>query len=143
MYYLCRLSGWRSTLFNAGTHVAPWCVRMFFFFFFFNDTATTEIYTLSLHDALPISVLAPSEASLDALADTLAKARRPLLWLGGGARHAVAAVQRLKALGFGIVSTGQGRGIVAEDDPASLGAYNIQRSEERRVGEECRFRWSP
>src|SRR5256885_16668461 len=30
----------------------------FFFFFFFNDTATTEIYTLSLHDALPISSLA-------------------------------------------------------------------------------------
>src|SRR2546430_9032809 len=27
---------------------------MFIFFFFFNDTATTEIYTLSLHDALPI-----------------------------------------------------------------------------------------
>src|SRR5687768_18601632 len=26
----------------------------FLFFFFFNDTATTEIYTLSLHDALPI-----------------------------------------------------------------------------------------
>src|SRR2546422_10504014 len=29
-------------------------VSFFFFFFFFNDTATTEIYTLSLHDALPI-----------------------------------------------------------------------------------------
>src|SRR2546430_12515974 len=29
--------------------------RMLFCFFFFNDTATTEIYTLSLHDALPIS----------------------------------------------------------------------------------------
>src|SRR6266850_5994589 len=28
---------------------------IFFFFFFFNDTATTEIYTLSLHDALPTS----------------------------------------------------------------------------------------
>src|SRR5258705_6158922 len=28
-------------------------------FFFFNDTATTEIYTLSLHDALPISDLSP------------------------------------------------------------------------------------
>src|SRR5256885_8520526 len=28
---------------------------LFFIFFFFNDTATTEIYTLSLHDALPIS----------------------------------------------------------------------------------------
>src|SRR3989442_11270933 len=33
-----------------------------FFFFFFNDTATTEIYTLSLHDALPIS----RRAALDA-----------------------------------------------------------------------------
>src|SRR3712207_6997229 len=29
-----------------------------FIYFFFNDTATTEIYTLSLHDALPISALA-------------------------------------------------------------------------------------
>src|SRR5258708_32609628 len=41
------------------------CVLFFFefmpilsFFFFFNDTATTEIYTLSLHDALPIYELA-------------------------------------------------------------------------------------
>src|SRR5574340_1727088 len=30
------------------------CVAYIFSFFFFNDTATTEIYTLSLHDALPI-----------------------------------------------------------------------------------------
>jgi len=30
-------------------------------FFFFNDTATTEIYTLSLHDALPISRMERSE----------------------------------------------------------------------------------
>ena len=29
-------------------------MRMVVVFFFFNDTATTEIYTLSLHDALPI-----------------------------------------------------------------------------------------
>src|SRR2546422_9043034 len=42
-----------------------------FFFFFFNDTATTEIYTLSLHDALPIcSELKAqlSRAKADALA---------------------------------------------------------------------------
>src|SRR5256885_16664971 len=32
----------------------------FLFFFFFNDTATTEIYTLSLHDALPILIAAIS-----------------------------------------------------------------------------------
>src|SRR3712207_9310493 len=44
----------------------------FFLFFFFNDTATTEIYTLSLHDALPISVIiAKTEAP-------------PQHWLAGG-----------------------------------------------------------
>src|SRR5256885_12909238 len=34
-----------------------------FFFFFFNDTATTEIYTLSLHDALPIWVAVAIDSS--------------------------------------------------------------------------------
>src|SRR5258708_29502476 len=32
-------------------------------FFFFNDTATTEIYTLSLHDALPISIGRPTSCA--------------------------------------------------------------------------------
>src|SRR2546422_4850728 len=32
------------------------CALLLSLFFFFNDTATTEIYTLSLHDALPISI---------------------------------------------------------------------------------------
>src|SRR6266436_10326424 len=36
----------------------------FFFFFFFNDTATTEIYTLSLHDALPILAYGPRDKRL-------------------------------------------------------------------------------
>src|SRR5258707_15275072 len=35
-------------------NLCPSTNRLIFFFFFFNDTATTEIYTLSLHDALPI-----------------------------------------------------------------------------------------
>src|SRR2546425_8947451 len=35
-----------------------------FFFFFFNDTATTEIYTLSLHDALPILFLLEATPAL-------------------------------------------------------------------------------
>ncbi len=77
--------------------------------------------------------LAPAEialpqsnaAELDALADRLAGARRPLLWLGGGGRHAGDAVRRLMALGFGVVTSVQGRGIVPEDDPRSLGAFNL------------------
>src|SRR2546430_4172937 len=38
-------------------------------FFFFNDTATTEIYTLSLHDALPISVAASGRSDMEPAAD--------------------------------------------------------------------------
>ncbi len=72
-------------------------------------------------------VVAPPDArAVDRLADALAQARRPLLWLGGGARGAGAAVARLLALGFGVVTSTQGRGIVAEDHPLSLGAYNLQ-----------------
>src|SRR3712207_8257508 len=40
-------------------------------FFFFNDTATTEIYTLSLHDALPISHIRSAEDVLPAVAAVL------------------------------------------------------------------------
>src|SRR5256885_13718323 len=47
------LVGAMCCVFTAESHL------FFFLFFFFNDTATTEIYTLSLHDALPISGPAP------------------------------------------------------------------------------------
>src|SRR3954466_13388354 len=46
-HYYSALTHTLCRLFSAATSI-------FFFFFFFNDTATTEIYTLSLHDALPI-----------------------------------------------------------------------------------------
>src|SRR3712207_7767558 len=44
-------------------------------FFFFNDTATTEIYTLSLHDALPISGALQAEAEGDAGLDVAPRSR--------------------------------------------------------------------
>src|SRR6267378_8553663 len=53
--------------------------RFLFFFFFFNDTATTEIYTLSLHDALPISSLMRRQlpAITHRLQQTLDKLQKP------------------------------------------------------------------
>ncbi|MDP5008288.1 MAG: hypothetical protein NWQ13_04720, partial [Glaciimonas sp.] len=60
-----------------------------------------------------------------------ASAKRPLLWLGGGARGAGKAVERLMKLGFGIVSSVQGRGIVPEDHAMTLGAYNVQAGVEK------------
>src|SRR3712207_8277874 len=51
---------------------------MITFLFFFNDTATTEIYTLSLHDALPIFLLQRPEAAVQG---------QPEAPPGGPARH--------------------------------------------------------
>src|SRR6266511_6099108 len=64
-----------------------------FFFFFFNDTATTEIYTLSLHDALPIDV----PRAPDATRRESVVLSRTVTWPpphGGRGRHRAAASDR-------------------------------------------------
>src|SRR2546425_269056 len=76
--------------------------------FFFNATATTEIYSLSLHVALPISASLFSPASCSPQ-------------LAGSATPCSATVS-LTATGSAVAGS---------------------RSEERRVGKECRSRWSP
>ncbi|MBL0151734.1 MAG: thiamine pyrophosphate-binding protein [Ideonella sp.] len=75
---------------------------------------------------VPVQPLQPSAASVDLLAQRLQSARRPLLWLGGGARGAGTAVDRFVKMGWAIVSSVQGRGIVPEDHPATLGSFNLQ-----------------
>src|SRR3712207_9417232 len=55
-------------------------------FFFFNDTATTEIYTLSLHDALPISEL-EIQRELSALAGKNHPLNSGPSFLGAGSYH--------------------------------------------------------
>src|SRR3989442_10925997 len=49
------------------------------FFFFFNDTATTEIYTLSLHDALPISIIIAAVIVVTTL-QAIIGSQEELLW---------------------------------------------------------------
>ncbi|WP_433705555.1 thiamine pyrophosphate-binding protein [Paraburkholderia sacchari] len=78
-----------------------------------------------------LTTLTHDDARVEQLANELAKAKRPLLWLGGGTRHARAAVERLVALGFGVVTSVQGRGVLPEDHPATLGAFNVSPSVER------------
>ncbi|MDR5815368.1 MULTISPECIES: thiamine pyrophosphate-binding protein [unclassified Caballeronia] len=78
-----------------------------------------------------LTTLTHDDARVQELANALAKARRPLLWLGGGARHARAAVERLVALGFGVVTSVQGRGVLPEDHSATLGAFNVSEPVER------------
>src|SRR5688572_31059019 len=67
-------------------------------YFFFNDTATTEIYTLSLHDALPISYLPPDKQKFRSAAFTpdglkvVAAAEQRLMVLDADSQEELAAV---------------------------------------------------
>src|SRR2546428_9679972 len=65
---------------------------MWFLFFFFNDTATTEIYTLSLHDALPISLGPAARAPRRGRGGAAPAGRR-----GSHARVAPAATRRSRS----------------------------------------------
>src|SRR5256886_8826139 len=72
-------------------------------FFFFNDTATTEIYTLSLHDALPISPIVflggPDKAQV-AILDEVQQGKAATLILLGDVDHQSEIGDDEKALGF-------------------------------------------
>ena len=80
-------------------------------------------------DLLPprIEPMSADPSKLDQLFERLKDAKRPLLWLGGGARHAQEAVHRFVKLGFGVVTSVQGRGIIDEGHPSTLGSYNLQK----------------
>ena len=74
---------------------------------------------------LPVPISHPEAVALDQLADRLAAAKRPLLWLGGGARHAREGAMHLVEGGVGVVTSVNGRGIVPEDHPLTLVAFNM------------------
>ncbi len=87
--------------------------------------AETEAKSTTLSLALP-----PGGRGLTALVEKLRTAKRPLLWCGGGARGAADAVLRLVNLGFGVVTSANGRGVLPETHAASLGAFNVLPSAE-------------
>lgn len=63
----------------------------------------------------------PTSAELDELAVRVAAAKRPMLWLGNGAKGAGEAAARLLGLGFCMVSSFNGRGTMPDDHPQNLG----------------------
>jgi len=72
-----------------------------------------------------ISPPVPDPALLDAVAELILNARRPMLWLGGGARGASHEATQLVERGFGAVTSTQGRAVVPEGHSRSLGAFNM------------------
>jgi acetolactate synthase-1/2/3 large subunit len=63
----------------------------------------------------------PTGAELDELAARVMAAKRPLLWLGNGAKQAGSAAAKLLDMGFGMVTSFNGRATVPEDHPRNLG----------------------
>src|SRR2546430_16505572 len=102
--------------------------------FFFNDTATTEIYTLSLHDALPIFTVATQQFTL-----TVSPT--------GTGSGTVTSGDGLINCGATCSATYNSSSVVTLTAAAASGStftsWSGCRSEERRVGKECRSRWSP
>jgi acetolactate synthase-1/2/3 large subunit len=73
----------------------------------------------------PITPQAADPAALDALAELVRHARRPMLWLGGGARDAGGAAVDLAERGFAVVCSANGRAVVPETHRHTLGAFNM------------------
>src|SRR5687767_15995226 len=90
--------------------------------YFFNDASPTEIYTLSLHDALPISIGKHTKSHRTASGDHLAR------WIGGDYR----------GTGNHLQSSERGG---RRWQSCDFWCACQWRSEERRVGKECRSRW--
>jgi acetolactate synthase I/II/III large subunit len=83
--------------------------------------------TLATITPLQIQPLQPNSKAIIAIAQRLKTCKRPLLWLGGGARQAGKQVQRFVDMGWGVVTSVQGRGVVDETHAANLGAFNLQK----------------
>jgi acetolactate synthase-1/2/3 large subunit len=64
-------------------------------------------------------------ALIEELTELVCRAKRPMLWLGGGARAAGAPALELVRRGFAVVTSTNGRAVVPEDHPRTLGAYNM------------------
>ena len=76
-----------------------------------------ELATLRL--AIPIANPGDAE-TLDEIASRLKAAKRPLLWVGNGAKFAGTSVARLVDLGIPVITSWNGRGVLPEDHPMSL-----------------------
>ena len=91
------------------------------------DIQRTRIPRPATLDSLRLPVPSPqppTEEAVEALAAMTLDARRPILWLGSGARDAGRAAARLAERGIPVVTSWKGRGVLPEDHDMTLGALN-------------------
>lgn len=83
----------------------------------------------------PLSPPEPPESVISALAESVMRARRPLLWVGGGALECADAVRRLADAGVMVISSAHGRGILPDNHPRSLRAFHNSPSVEALIAQ--------
>src|SRR5689334_24904600 len=120
------------------------------YLFFFNDTATTEIYALSLHDALPI--YGNKTTNLTSKEAKMGKVMRHTLGASLNIRHNLSSSKGPKPLQLKLLTTYIPKTSAftlafstsqrLRTTRASARTFFTFRSEERRVGKECKSRWS-
>lgn len=88
------------------------------------DLQRTKITRPAVLDnfVLPITpVREPTDAEIEELAERVLAAKRPMLWMGNGAKKAGAGALKLLDMGFGMVTSFNGRGVVPEEHPRNMG----------------------
>jgi len=98
------------------------------------DVQRAKVAVRNLKGLPPIGLCIPDAAQLDALAEMLRASKRPLLWLGGGARGAAKAATELVERGVGAITSTNGRAVVPEGHARSLGAFNMTPEAEEIYG---------
>lgn len=89
------------------------------------DVQAAEIevpHELQPAQALQLPALTPADRDL--LSQKLRQAKRPIIWIGGGALHATEELRELADLGIPIVSSTHARGVLPDSHPRSLGAFH-------------------
>ncbi|KZX96889.1 MULTISPECIES: thiamine pyrophosphate-binding protein [unclassified Sulfitobacter] len=78
----------------------------------------------SVHAPVAVAPVA-AQSAVEEMAKLITRAKRPLVWLGGGARGAAEQARELMRRGVGVVTSTNGRGVVSEEEAANLGAFNM------------------
>ena len=89
------------------------------------DVQRGPVTIQTAYPAPGFAMVQPQARQIEALAARVHAARCPIILLGGGARHASAEALALVERGFCAVTSTNGRAVVPEDHPRTLGAYNM------------------
>ncbi len=89
------------------------------------DVQREQVAKIDTLAATRIALPLADDTAISELAEMVVSANRPMIWLGGGSRHCAEEANELVKRGFVAVTSTNGRAVVDERSPATLGAFNM------------------